>query len=600
MSDSLQLKTLYEWFDRLMDLPLEQQQAELQHLRERGDPIALQLEGMLLLHRNQNPTQSLFTIDDLVGMVESELPWKLARDLRDLSTRLVWDDRKGCFRIGHFAILECLSVSSIGATYHAHDQQLDRDVALLLVFPRWSQQPEIQRRCLDASRAVAKIFHPHVAAILGTLHVEDVFVVVRQWIPGMNLDRWVGRREGATLEEIALLGQRIAFGLQSIHEQRVLHGDLKPSNIIIREDSLHPVITDFGTATWISTGEGTLWQGGTQGFIAPEILRGEPPSPQSDLYSLGIILRWMALDGVEREPQADDWTSAASRLIGNSSTPADSERIEAFRSLLDSLLASEPQRRPANAHGVAEQLRAWIHAESGSDDSGSSRSHGGARPLLWDRFGSRRRWIGHAVGLGVSGAVAMWVGKWARALQQNNERLFVPGTPHDMTADLFLVSPWDESTSQFSTLPNLKFESEGSETGWLSPMQPGRWGWIDLQAVTLPMHPWKVALLQVSQVRCDVDPGFAHYRIEAKSDPGGRWQTLMASSNAFGGPYGFVWDAPTVSRAVLGAPALQLRVGIMYQRSPTYRTHQAPIALLLRREHDFWKLGALYFWKNLY
>jgi serine/threonine protein kinase len=261
MTRSSDLHTLYLWFDRLMDQSEQEQAAELRALRETGNPLALQLEGMLLIHRQQNPTESPFTIDELLSVVEPEQPWKMASDLRELSRKLLWSEVHSCFQLGQFSLLECLSVSTIGATYRAHDQELDRDVALLLVFPRWSRETMVHGRTLESSRAVAKLFHPHVAAILGTMHLQEIFAVVRQWIPGQNLGLWLEDHRSSVLNRLGLLGRGIALGLQAIHDEGVLHGDLKPTNIIMKDASLHPVITDFGTATWIASDKATLVAG---------------------------------------------------------------------------------------------------------------------------------------------------------------------------------------------------------------------------------------------------------------------------------------------------------------------------------------------------
>jgi hypothetical protein len=81
MPTSPDLLALYQRFDRLMDLALADQQAELESLKKSGDPFALQLEGMLIYHRHQSPTESLFSVDELVSAVKAELPWKIASDV---------------------------------------------------------------------------------------------------------------------------------------------------------------------------------------------------------------------------------------------------------------------------------------------------------------------------------------------------------------------------------------------------------------------------------------------------------------------------------------------------------------------------------------
>jgi eukaryotic-like serine/threonine-protein kinase len=345
------LKALYTWFDRLADLPVADQERELQSLRNAGDPLAVQLEGMLLQHRRQDPTESPFSVDEILGACEDQNALRLAVDMRELSQRLRWDAKKHAFRLGQYLLRSCLSVSSLGATYQAHDEELARDVVVLLAFPRWNDEPLVLGRMLASARAVARIFHPGIATILGTVRIEGISAVVRQWIPGESLEVWAPARGGLSLQEIVFIGRGIAQGLHVLHEEQVLHGDLKPANIIMRSGQLDPVITDFGTAFWLNSGEKNLWQGGTRGFVAPEILRNEPPSPQSDLYSLGVLLHWLttgSLPGAESQRQPTG-SETEERDIGQN-----------LHSLIQALLEDEPAKRPASAALVAERLEACL------------------------------------------------------------------------------------------------------------------------------------------------------------------------------------------------------------------------------------------------
>ncbi|MBM3967264.1 MAG: hypothetical protein FJ308_19705, partial [Planctomycetes bacterium] len=265
------LKKLYEWFDRLYDLPLESQQKQLDELRSSGDSMALELEGLLAYSRNDNSTEMPFSLHEILDACEDQGSVRLASDLRELASKLVWDSELRGFRISNFVLRRSLSVSALGATYLAYDEPLDREVVILLAFPRWGSNPAVKNRMLESARAVAKIANPHVAAILGTTELDGQVAILRQWIPGTSLATSIGSKEAPGFRDTVLLGIGIARGLQAIHDERVIHGDLKPSNIILRGDRWHPVITDFGTATWIATDGKSSWQGGTAGFIAPEI-----------------------------------------------------------------------------------------------------------------------------------------------------------------------------------------------------------------------------------------------------------------------------------------------------------------------------------------
>lgn len=597
MPTSTELQVLYQRFDRLIDLPLAEQTRELDTLRRSGDPLALQLEGMLIYHQHQNPTESLFSVQELLTVVQSELPWRIAADLRELSSRLRWDPGSRSFQLGHFSFFGCLSVSAIGATYHARDLELDRDVVLLLLYPRWSSNHEVQQRSLDACRTVAKIFDPHVAAILGTMNIEGIFAVVRQWIPGMNLDQCLARLAPLSMEQLLLIARGIASGLHSIHEEKVLHGDLKPANIILRKDTLHPVITDFGTATWISPTDSTKWHGGTKGFVAPEILRNESPSPQSDLYSLGVILQWMATGVFDRESTEDDWARARKRLLGDDVGTESLRGLESLRALVSSLLAPNPAQRPRDARMVVDRLAQCRDPGSlpNEFDQGAgekSRSLAGGVPQ------NRRRWMHHAVGMTLTAAGATWGGGLLAKSKADREKVFVPGTPSSLHKDL-LVTPLVREP-RLGLVPKSMYRSLPQyEQGYgFRPRQRGQWEWLEVERIELPDPPYQIGLMQFTLI-FDLDPGQAFYRVERRIGPPiNRWHLLAEGTNLFGGLYSENILVHLGPELLEGFGPIHARLGIKYERQPRYKTDLPPIAVRLQADTPPFLAGSFAFWKH--
>jgi serine/threonine protein kinase len=596
MPASHELNSLYRQFDRLIDLPLAERQSELQSLRKSGDPLAMQLEGMLIYHQHQSPTESLFSVEELMTAVKEELPWKIASDLRELSRRLRWDPRIGCFQLGHFSLMDCLSVSSIGATYHAHDQSLERDVVLLLLFPRWSENREVRQRSLDASRAVAKIFDTHVATILGSLELEGIFAIVRQWIPGKSLDQWLSNCDSISLEQILCIVRGIASGLQSIHDEKVLHGDLKPANIILRKQTLHPVITDFGTATWISSDESTKWHGGTKGFVAPEILRNEPPSPQSDLYSLGIILQWMTTGVLERESTDKDWQRASQRLSDLRVDHEGLHRLEPVRTLVSSLLHQDPAKRPRDAKTVIDSLSSSSNSEY--QNLVLEPSHGGARPLPWDRSPSRRRWIGHAMGLGLTAIASTWGGSIIAKSKPDRGKFFVPGTPSSFEKKLFLAPLDTKANLGFVPRAMYRWLPDYEQGSGLQPLRQGQWEWLHVKSIELPDPPYQIGLLQFTLI-FDSDPGQAHYRVEGRLGlPTNPWLVLNKGTNLFGGLYIENVLAHLGPALLQGIVPIHVRLGMMYEQGPRYNTDLPPIALRLKTDTSPYLTGTMDLWSQ--
>lgn len=596
------LKKLYEWFDRLYDLPLESQQKQLDELRSSGDSMALELEGLLAYSRNDNSTEMPFSLHEILDACEDQGSVRLASDLRELASKLVWDSKLRGFRISNFVLRRSLSVSALGATYLAYDEPLDREVVILLAFPRWGSNPAVKHRMLESARAVAKIANPHVAAILGTTELDGQVAILRQWIPGTSLATAIGSKEAPDFRDTVQLGIGIARGLQAIHDERVIHGDLKPSNIILRGNRWHPVITDFGTATWIASDGKSSWQGGTAGFIAPEILGGMAPTIQSDLYSLGVILFWLATghyrDRVPGATASSDWP-LRSRFWPRA---FDSKIINAFTDLVDRLHATELSARPSNAAEVAESLEAMARTMQSAHVAVAKEDHWEgelASPTSLQTYPGttqlrgplrRRAFMAHSIGLLGTAGVSMLGGsalgkRWAAP--QRSLDTFVPG--------------WD---------PKYKFKLEvdrenlaAEELEFLQvrrsirafpipidlavPTQAQKWITVTTKPVRLPDDEILITLINGS-VEFNCNPGDAEFVLESKLSTEQTWTQLVSFRNHFGGLFGRAFDASLPRSQVKPNELVCLRARVRYRGARVASdTYPVGVCLGLHPSTDF-------------
>lgn len=537
MSDET-LKNLYHWFDRLVDLDPIEQDRQVALLQAAGDPVAVQLEGLLANHRRDEPTENPFTIREILEASERPEPFRLASDLRQLANRLKWDHRRRAFRLQDFLLRKCLSVNSLGATYLAHDERLDREVVALLTFPRHLNNANVRQTILDSSRAVAKIFHPNVATILGIVDIDDLSVVLRQWIPGESLSSRVKNGKEVSLREMQTLAVGMASGLAAIHSEGVLHGDLKPSNIILRAYQPHPVITDFGTATWLRSDQTTSWHGGTPGFIAPEILSGATPSARSDLYSLGVVLHWLAAGRLpttvagQHPPCLREFSEAFGRQGPLSETAE-------LASIVDELLVSDPVKRLGSANDLVEKLAACNRNTVSPAPHDSTSTIENKTPSATMRS-DRRAWMLHSAGLAGSFVASAMFGAYGartahKTLNANDQ--FAPGTPSDLEVHLVRETP-ASGVDLSSDLPYLihDYADDRLPKRTYSPPLHGQWASICSELLHIP--PVKViANVIETRIFFNTDPGTATVLFEIETDDGHGWRRLRRIVNRFGGIY---------------------------------------------------------------
>jgi serine/threonine protein kinase len=198
--------------------------------------------------------------------------------------------------IGPYRIEAELGGGSFGTVFRARDLTLDREVALKVLRPG---SPVPAAALLAEARAAAALSHPNVCAIHAVDSSQGAPMIVMEYVPGRPLSQIHGEGPLAR-ERAAALGRQVALGMAAAHDGGVVHGDLKPSNILVTPAGVVKVV-DFGMARRATPpppgGETAIWNPGADGgisgtpaYMAPEQARGEPATPASDVFSLGVIL----------------------------------------------------------------------------------------------------------------------------------------------------------------------------------------------------------------------------------------------------------------------------------------------------------------------
>jgi serine/threonine protein kinase/tetratricopeptide (TPR) repeat protein len=202
--------------------------------------------------------------------------------------------------LGRYRVIEKIGSGGMGEVYRAHDDQLDRDVALK-VLPVGTIGDEAARRLFrKEALMLAKLNHPSIATIHEFGSQDGVDFLVMELIPGRSLKEIL--KDGPVPEtQIQRLGLELAKGLAAAHEQGVIHRDLKPANMMIISDGRLKIL-DFGLAKLVEGTAPDLVLSSTQGegmpgtlpYMSPEQLRGAPVDVRTDVYATGAVLYEMA------------------------------------------------------------------------------------------------------------------------------------------------------------------------------------------------------------------------------------------------------------------------------------------------------------------
>jgi len=192
---------------------------------------------------------------------------------------------------GRYTVLEPISAGAMGAVYRAHDSELGKDVALKrLTDTRHAARFDIESRLLSQLR------HPRVVRVLDHFGEETGRYIVMELIEGTDLGVLIKKRgnPGLPLSEALDYARDACEALQYVHEQQIVHRDVKPQNLI---DSRHGVVlVDFGVARELEEEDSGTVGIGTPRFMAPEVFAGGNVSPRSDVFGMAATL-WTLLTG---------------------------------------------------------------------------------------------------------------------------------------------------------------------------------------------------------------------------------------------------------------------------------------------------------------
>jgi serine/threonine-protein kinase len=244
------------------------------------------------------------------------------------------------------------------------DQVLQREVAVKIMRPDADHEEVFALRFRDEAVNTARLLHTNIATTFDYGEHDGLAFLVMELIDGAPLSAVLRERGPLAAEEVRSIIGQAALALGVAHEARVVHRDVKPANILLREDGLVK-LTDFGIARALDesghTRHGELL--GTPHYLSPEQARGERATGASDLYALGVVAHEM-LSG--RRP-FDRGTPIATALshLQEDPPPLPDGVPDDLSSVIEDCLEKDPEHRPPNARAVALRLGLGDHETMG-------------------------------------------------------------------------------------------------------------------------------------------------------------------------------------------------------------------------------------------
>lgn len=287
-------------------------------------------------------------------------------------------------RLGSYEIVSQIGQGGMGVVYRARDLTLERDVAIKVLDDDASSSrgvtgPDLLREARHAS----SLNHPNICAIHHAGEAGEQRFVVMELVSGQTLEARIPSG-GLSLEQLLRYGTQLAAGTAHAHDRRIVHGDLKSGNVMIADNGQIKIL-DFGlarklpaleeiTRSYESLGE-TGTTGGTLPYMAPELLQGQPATPSSDVWAIGVILHEMCTGA---RPFRGPTAGAISAAILRDAAPALPERLPpSLGALIARCLAKDPSERYQTGSEVRAALE-MVSPEPVTRTASAASGHGGA------------------------------------------------------------------------------------------------------------------------------------------------------------------------------------------------------------------------------
>jgi predicted Ser/Thr protein kinase len=295
-------------------------------------------------------------------------------------------------RIGHYRIVEELGRGGMGVVYKAHEESLNRFVAIKVLGEHLIEDPGHVERFLREARSAASLNHPNIVQIYAVNEENGRHFFAMEYVSGRSLQQILRSSGPLDPVQVAKIAVQTASGLRAAHEHSIIHRDIKPANLLIDDRGLVK-IADFGLALvtgGVSRLTATGMFMGTPGYLSPEQCLDQEPDHRTDIYSLGVTL-YEALSG--KVPFTADSPLALLRQIVEVEPPDLGELKPdvdpKLRAIVARMMVKDREQRYSNCDDLIHDLEAFLEARGASGSlvervAASAGGHGPATPAAAD------------------------------------------------------------------------------------------------------------------------------------------------------------------------------------------------------------------------
>jgi serine/threonine protein kinase len=282
-------------------------------------------------------------LEEVISMLEEAQETSLGPTLHEPPSR------SGA-RLGRYEVGPMLGSGGMGEVYSAADLELGRRVAIKFLSPELAARGTAIERLIREAKAASALNHPHIITVYEVIRAGDDVAIAMELVEGRSLRQFCG--EPAEIAQVIHWGRQIAQALAAAHQRNIVHRDVKPENLMVRDDGIVKVL-DFGLAG--QSGGEDRWRsrdysglGGSLNYMSPEQTRSERATSASDVFSLGLVLYELAT-GIHpfRTSSPMDTTQAIAHTEPKPPSSLHRGIPATLETLLLRMLSKDPRERPS-------------------------------------------------------------------------------------------------------------------------------------------------------------------------------------------------------------------------------------------------------------
>lgn len=271
--------------------------------------------------------------------------------------------------VSNYRIQSVIGSGGMGKVYLANQFTIDRDVAIKILDPSLSGNPQFRERFINEANALAKLSHPNIVSIYDFIEFEGNYCIVMEYVNGITLDAMIDKNGKIDMPFATDIICQVLDGLSYAHKKSIVHRDIKPSNIIVDNDNRVKIL-DFGIAKIVLSNSNLTRTGmrmGSISYMSPEQILGKELDFKTDIYSTGVTFYEILSGKLPYDTNTDSDFIVQNKIVNEILPDIRSCSSSVSRNVAEAINIAT-QKNPADRFESCEEFKACVSGDNNSSN----------------------------------------------------------------------------------------------------------------------------------------------------------------------------------------------------------------------------------------